>query len=165
MYPAIYRTFRLFWPGGLETRQHLKELERTQRLSEDELEAFQLAGLQRLVKHAYEQVPFYRERYKREGIHPGDIKTLKDFQALPFLTREDVRNNLEALITEGMPYDKLYPNVTGGSTGEPIKFYQEGSFWWWNAANIFRMRGWHGVREGENRLVGRLDPEEMPDHN
>ena len=149
MYPAIYRTMRLFWPGGLETRRYLRELERTQWLSEDELQALQLAKIQRLVKHAYEHVPFYRERYQRAGIHPEDIRSLEDFQALPFLTREDVKSNLEALVAENVPRHKLVKWETGGSTGEPIHFFFERSFWWQNAAILFRLRGWHGVREGE----------------
>jgi phenylacetate-CoA ligase len=149
MYPVIYRTARLLWPGGSETRRHLRELERTQWLSKNELQAFQLTRLQQLVKHAYEQVPFYRERYQSAGIHPRDIKSLEDFEALPFLTRQDVLNNLDALIAENYPRSKLYPNETGGSTGEPMRFFLEGSFWWTNAANTFRVRGWHGVREGD----------------
>ena len=162
MYPAIYRTMRLFLPGGLETRRHLRELERTQWLSEDELRALQLAKIQRLVQHAYEHVPFYRERYQRAGIHPQDIKSLEDFQALPFLTREDVKNNLEALVADNFPRHKLDRSETGGSTGEPIQFFVEGSFWWWNAANIFRMRGWHGVREGEKNAWFWGAREDMP---
>jgi len=149
MYPAIYRTMRLFWPGGLETRRHWRELERTQWLSEDELQVLQLSKIQRLVQHAYENVPFYRERYQQAGIHPQDIKSLDDFRALPFLTREDVNNNLDALVAKNLLHDKLHPNETGGSTGEPMHFFVADSFWWWNAANTFRVRGWHGVREGD----------------
>lgn len=149
MYPAIYRTLRLFWEGGFETRRYLRELERTQWLSEDELQALQLTRIQQLVEHAYEHVPFYRERYQRAGIHPQDIKSLKDFEALPFLTREDVKNNLEALVADNFPRHKLDRSETGGSTGEPIQFLLQRSFWWQNAAILFRLREWHGVREGE----------------
>jgi phenylacetate-CoA ligase len=149
IYPTIYRGLRLLWSGGLETRQHLRELERTQWLSQEELEEYQLAKLQRLVAHAYEKVPFYRERYSQAGIQPRDIKTLKDFEALPFLTRHDIRENAGRMVTEGVPLHKLFPVETSGSTGEPIQFYVEGSFWWWNAANVFRGRQWHGVRDGD----------------
>jgi phenylacetate-CoA ligase len=163
MYPAIYRTMRLFLPGGLETRRELRELERTQWLSEDELRALQLDKIQRLVQHAYENVPFYRERYQRAGIHPQDIKSLKDFEALPFLTREDIKNNLEALVASKFPCNRMQESETGGSTGEPIQFYVEGSFWWQNAANIFRMRGWYGVHEGDKIAWFWGDREDMPD--
>ncbi len=98
MYPTIYRSIRRLWPRGRQSHRYLRELERTQWLSKDELYALQLSKLQTLVKHAYENVSFYHEKYKAAGIHPKDIKSLEDFQALPFLTRQDVNDNLEALI-------------------------------------------------------------------
>ena len=149
MYPAIYRALRLFWPGGLETRRYLRELERTQWLSKDELQALQLTRLKRLVKHAYENVPFYRRRYREAGVHPQDIGHLDDFEKLPFLTREDIKDNLDTMIAQGFPHQKLYANETGGSTGEPMRFFVADSFWWRNAANWFRARAWHGVNEGD----------------
>jgi phenylacetate-CoA ligase len=68
---------------------------------------------------------------------------------VPFLTREDVRDNLDALIARNHSRKDLFPDQTGGSTGEPMRFLVEDSFWWWNAANLFRVRSWHGVREGD----------------
>jgi phenylacetate-CoA ligase len=153
VYSSIYRPLRLLWPGGLEIRQHLKELKRTQWLSKDELEAFQLAKLQKIVTHAYEKVPFYRERYKQAGIHPQDIKTVQDLQALPFLTREDVQRNRENMVAENYGRQKLYHNETGGSTGQRIEFYIEEPFWWWNAANVWRGREWYGVQAGERTAL------------
>jgi phenylacetate-CoA ligase len=148
MYPVVYRALRLLWRGGFTTRRYQRELQRTQWLSSDELEALQLEKLQQLVIHAYDHVPFYQQLYQNAGVEPQDIKSLNDFAALPFLTREDVRHNLDALVAENWRKDDLFPNETGGSTGEPVRFYLEDAFWWWNAANVFRVRGWHGVREG-----------------
>lgn len=147
--PAIYRHLRLFWPGGLDTRRYLRELERTQWLSRDELHALQLAKIQTLVRHAYENVPFYRERYQAVGFHPEDLKSLTDFQELPCLTKEDIRQNREALAARTVPRRQLTPSETGGSTGQPTHFYVDDAFWRWNAANHFRVRGWHGVEEGD----------------
>jgi phenylacetate-CoA ligase len=148
MHPWIYRAMRLFWSGGLETQRHLRELERTQWLSRPELEARQLGKLQQVVKYACEHVPYYRERYRREDIHPEDVKSLKDFQALPFLTREDVNNHLDALVSPDFR-GKLYPNGTGGSTGQPVQFFVEDSFWRWNVALESRGRSWYGVQPGD----------------
>jgi phenylacetate-CoA ligase len=148
MYPILYQALRLVFPGGLETRRYLRELERTQWLSRSELEAWQLARVQRLVRYAYEHVPYYRERYQREDIHPEDIKSLRDFEALPFLTKEDVNDHLEALVSSAFRGRK-YPNETGGSTGQPMRFFHESSFWRWLVAFELRGRGWYGVQEGD----------------
>jgi phenylacetate-CoA ligase len=149
MYTGIYaNTKRFFLPGERLTRQFSRELKRSQWLSQPELEALQLAKLQQLVEFAYEHVPFYRERYQREGIHPHDIKSFDDFRALPLLTREDVQNHLDELVAPTFE-GKLHQSRTGGSTGQPIRFYYEGSFSKWDTALRRRGRGWYGVRDGD----------------
>lgn len=148
MYSAIYRTGRFFWPGGLETRGYLRELERLQWLPAEEMEAWQLDRIQRLVNFAYEHVPYYRKLYQNLDINPRDIKSLNDFRSLPFLTREHVKSHLDSLVSSKFR-DKAKPESTGGSTGEPMQFFLEKSFWWWNAACEFRCRGWYGVQEGD----------------
>jgi len=162
MYSTLYRAMRLLWPGGLETRRHLRQLERTQWLSRSELEAWQWAKIQQLVRYACQHVPYYRERYQGEGIHPEDIKSWQDFQALPFLTREDVNRHLDRLVAPHWQ-GKAQPNETGGSTGQPMRFFVEKSFWWWNAALEFRGRGWYGVREGDKMAWVWGAQRDMPD--
>lgn len=148
MYSSIYCTLKLFWPGGLDVRRKLWELERTQWLSREQLEAWQLVRLQKLVKHAYEHVPYYHDLYRSLDIHPEDIKTLKDFQSLPFLTREDVINHLESLICPELRH-QAQTRFTGGSTGQPMRFVIDQLFRRWDLALEFRGRGWYGAREGD----------------
>jgi phenylacetate-CoA ligase len=148
MYSTIYGALRIFWPGGLAVRRKLRELERTQWFSREELEMWQLARIQKLLKYAYDCVPYYRNLYQRLDIHPEDIKTLQDFQSLPFLTKEDVNSNWDALISPELR-SEAQTNFTGGSTGQPMRFAVEQSFHHWDAALEFRGRGWYGVREGD----------------
>ncbi len=148
MYSTITRIAKSPWPEERKKRRILNEMEHTQWLSKPELEAFQLARIQGLLKSAYEHVPFYRERFQREDIHPEDVKTWKDFQALPFLTREDVNNHLADLVWRDFG-GHLRLSETGGSTGEPMRFFVDDSFNLWNAARVRLTRGWHGVRDGD----------------
>lgn len=148
MYSGLYRQFRRFYSGGAVKQQRLHELERTQWFSPEELDAWQLERLQRLVKYAVEHVPYYRDTYRRLGICAEDIRSRKDFEALPFLTREDVNNNLEALVSPELRSIAL-PNSTGGSTGEPMRFFKENAFGYWDNALELRGRGWYGVQEGD----------------
>lgn len=164
MYSNLYRAARLFWPGGWENYKNLQEINRTQWLSRQNLETWQFERVKKLVKYAYEHVPFYRERYRRLDIHPEDIKDMQDFQALPFLTKEDIKNNLDKLVSPHFR-GKLYPNETGGSTGQPIQFFEEDSFWRWNVALRNRGRGWYGVHEGDKMALVWGAPRDMPDQN
>jgi len=73
---ALYRTFR--------------DLARTQWLTAEQLENIRLRKLQALVAHAYEYVPYYRDLFTREGLHPRDIRTLADLSAVPVTTKHDL---------------------------------------------------------------------------
>jgi phenylacetate-CoA ligase len=163
MYSKIYQTLRYFWPGGRLTHQYWQELERNQWLSTDEFKALQLKKLQALVSHAYENVPFYRQRYDKVGFKPGDFKTVTDFEKLPFLTRDDVNNHRDELVDHRLDKTKLVFNETGGSTGRPMQFYLEDDFWWFNQANNFRMHHWYGKQEGDKVAWFWGAPNDMPE--
>jgi len=52
-------------------------------------------GMQRrrirsIVKHAWDNVPFYREAMREAGIGPRDIQTSADLALLPILTKEEI---------------------------------------------------------------------------
>jgi phenylacetate-CoA ligase len=148
IHTAAYRLLRPLWPGGRETEHYLDELKRTQWLPEDDLRDLQLKRLQSLVAHACTNVPYYRELYGRLDIHPHDIKCLEDFQALPLLTREDVQQNLKSMLAENAARRTLFLDSTGGSTGAPMQFYVDRSFYRLYVANTRRGRAWHGLGDG-----------------
>lgn len=58
----------------------------------EELRDHQLRGLQWTAYHAYNGCPFYRERFDRQGVHPGDIRSLDDIRRLPFTSADDLRS-------------------------------------------------------------------------
>ena len=75
----------------LDLAPHPDELEPIERASRDELAALQLERLRSTVRHAYENVPFYRSRFDAAGVDPDDCRSLDDLAALPFTTKEDLR--------------------------------------------------------------------------
>ncbi|MCW2287138.1 phenylacetate-CoA ligase [Leucobacter luti] len=72
----------------LESGLHAEE-----RLTRPELERLQLQRLQWTVRHAYENVPFYQRRFDDAGVHPEDIRELRDLERLPFTTKNDLREH------------------------------------------------------------------------
>jgi phenylacetate-CoA ligase len=148
MYSAIYRSVKSLMPEEREKLRILTDMKDIQWLSKPELESIQLAKIQNLIKYAYEHVPYYRERYQREDIHPQDVKSWEDFRRLPYLTREDVNNHLDDLVSPEFR-GRLWQSRTGGSTGEPMRFYVDSSFHTWNGARVRLTRGWYGVRDGD----------------
>ena len=55
---------------------HLEPIERA---SQDELRALQLKRLKWSLKHAYDRVRHYRERFSALGLHPSNLQTLEDW--------------------------------------------------------------------------------------
>ncbi len=97
----------MFWQQEIET------------IDKSNLENLQLLRLQEMVCRIYENVPFYREKFKEINLKPDNIKSISDIIKLPFTTREDLRNNY--------PYGLLAVPKTGvvrlhtssGTTGKP----------------------------------------------
>jgi hypothetical protein len=129
--------------------RYWQELEDTQWLSQVELERLQLARLQRLLHHAYQHVPFYRRRLEEVGLHPDDVHSLADLRRLPVLTRDDVRQHLAELVARDVPRQGLLLNATGGSTGQPVSFYQDQTYQTYNVAAKLRYRRWYGFQRGD----------------
>lgn len=127
----------------------LRDLERTQYLAGEEIRELQLAKLRKLVEYAYTHTPFYRERLTNAGYHPGDSFTFADYAQLPVLTKKDIQEHLDTLRSREFPKDKLIANLTGGSTGSPLKFYHDPPRLESRKAATWRHNQWAGYRIGD----------------
>ncbi len=91
------------------------------RSGREELRAFQDHALRRLVRHAYERVPYYRALFDRERLHPRHIRGIRDLDLLPFTSKADMRARPEAeRIATGLDPARLLHVRTSGSSGEPF---------------------------------------------
>jgi phenylacetate-CoA ligase len=156
LYAALFRGVLL--PGYQQvirrrpTLRLVRELEKTQWSSLDELLALQARDLRRLLDHAYANVPWYRARLDEIGARPTDFRTVSDLAKLPILTRAAAR---EAGVRRRSTTDPLpvIAKSTGGSSGEPLSFaYDLGSEWWRQAVKA-RGYAWAGSRPGEPSLL------------
>lgn len=69
------------------------ELDPIEIASRDEIEALQLERLKWSLNHAYANVPMYKKRFDEAGVHPDDLKSLKDLSKFPFTVKDDLRDN------------------------------------------------------------------------
>jgi phenylacetate-CoA ligase len=114
IHPAINgNTYR-----GLGRRLH--ELRRVEGASLAENEQRQRQALSKLLQHAYDTTPFYRDRFNRLHLKPSDVRSLKDLQKFPPLTREDIRNHFEDLWSRRYRKESLQLAATGGTTDTPV---------------------------------------------
>lgn len=61
--------------------------------SRDEISALQLARMKWSLRHAYDNVAMYKKRFDEAGVHPDDLRELKDLAKFPFTYKNDLRDN------------------------------------------------------------------------
>ncbi len=101
-------------------------------LPREELEKLQLERLKETVNRVYEKVPAYRKKMNEAGVKPEDIKELKDLAKLPFVTKQDMRDNYPFGLF-AVPKDKLVRiHASSGTTGKPtVVGYTQGDLETW----------------------------------
>ncbi len=83
----------------------------------------QMIQFRRLIRHCYENVPFYRKRLAENGLTPVDFRSLDDIAQIPVLNKNEYKENMEDFFARGTRSDRLVPFRSTGSTGEPTLFY------------------------------------------
>jgi phenylacetate-CoA ligase len=91
----------------------------------NKLQRFQNRVFKQMVSYAY-SVPLYHEKYKKTGIHPHNIKGIKDITKLPFITKRDLVENYPKRIIPSTYNEKGgFVICTGGTTGKPVSIYTD----------------------------------------
>jgi phenylacetate-CoA ligase len=129
--------------------RRFRELDRTQWQPRELVLDMQWQRLRRLVHHAYDRVPFYRDRMDRVGLHPERLQCVDDYRKLPVLTRDDLRTHRDQLVSAGFPRDRLIANGSGGSTGAPVRFYHDAAHVAASQAVKLRNFQWVGWEPGD----------------
>ena len=93
---------------------------------QDRLKEYQNEKLRKIVRYAYDCVPFYHERFRKVGIKPSGIRTVEDLNKLPILGKDEIRKNLGEMISKEFYVSRLKMLRTSGSTGQPLYFYITG---------------------------------------
>ncbi|UOA30668.1 Phenylacetate-coenzyme A ligase [Sulfitobacter sp. DSM 110093] len=87
--------------------------------SRDEISALQLDRLKWSLRHAYDNVPFYKKSFDDAGVHPDDLKQLSDLSRFPFTVKTDLRDNYPFGMF-AVPRDQVARiHASSGTTGQP----------------------------------------------
>jgi phenylacetate-CoA ligase len=99
---------------------YLKSMRRRAYWSPPKLEEYQNTKLRRIVRYAYDKVPFYNRLFREFGVSPEDIKTKSDLKKLPIISKKELRQNKQEIISKDFNAKNLRAMSTSGSTGEPL---------------------------------------------
>lgn len=155
--PFIDRKTRICNSYGTDVDGYYDFLEASQWLPEGQMKDFQNEKLRGLIKHAYENVPYYRELFLEKKMLPGDIKTADDLNKMPLLTKDIIRKNFpDGMMARNASNFKDGLRRTGASTGEPLIFYGDRKTHDVAWASFLRFYKWMGYDWGdrEARLWG-----------
>ena len=138
----------------------LRELEKTQWLTAEELAAGQFRQLLEVARHAEKHSPHFRSRLQAAGLHTDDLSTLNGLQALPVLSRHELQSAGDSLFCRQLP--QIHAPVTeassSGSTGRTVTVKRTAVnqlFW---LAYTLREHLWHRRNFMGELAVIRPDP-------
>ncbi len=86
--------------------------------SRDYLHAVQSARLIKMVKNAYEHVPFYKKKLDEQGLSPADIHSIDDLGKLPFTVKNDLRDNYPFGLFAVPQSELVRIHASSGTTGK-----------------------------------------------
>lgn len=112
------------WMLSRNISTYFDQLNSTQWLSNTEMTELQNLKLRKLIHHAYDHVSYYRKMMDDLNLRPHEINCINDLQKLPYLTKEDISENLHfGIMSDNHDKSKILKVVTSGSSGTPFTCY------------------------------------------
>jgi phenylacetate-CoA ligase len=149
---AYIRRYILF-PGYWKYIKRSKVLTYYQKLKEHQWNSIkanqeiQRRKLYCLIKYASQNIPYYNGVIKEHNIRFSEDTIFDDIKKFPLLTKDVIRNHFDKLYK--FRDNTYYLNASGGSTGEPVIFYQDRDYLGWATANKYLFNEWAGRKIGD----------------
>jgi phenylacetate-CoA ligase len=131
----------------LKVLTYYQKLKEYQWKSLEENQEIQRKKLYILIQYAGQNISYYQQVIKEYNIAFSEDTIFEDIKKFPLLTKGIIRNHFDELYQFR---DKTYyRNTSGGSTGEPVVFYQDKEYLSWANANKRLFNEWAGRKLGD----------------
>lgn len=134
--------------GKIGIYSYIKRYRNYDQSSAEQLHADQLESLKKIIKYSYENTKYYKIIFDKIGFSPSDLKSIDDMVQLPVITKEEIRENLEDMVSTKFNISDLAKDSTGGSTGVPMVFYRDKECWEKRRAQELFFDRWVGYEIG-----------------
>lgn len=131
---------------GKSFQAALQDAEERMSWSQERIKAYQDERLHHFVQHCAQTVPYYRRLFQEYGITPEKVYRIEDLQNLPILTKQEVKDNYEALLSQAIPKSEWINFQTGGTTGNVLRFVTTRRALDEQWAGVWRFRRAHGIQ-------------------
>ena len=103
----------------------------------------------KMLHHAATTVPYYREHWSRRRA-AGDRSSLEEIRNWPLLSKEEVRQQPRAFLSDNPENRHLHHEQTSGTTGKPMTlWFSRATLHRFYALYDSRVRSWNGVYRNE----------------
>jgi phenylacetate-CoA ligase len=113
---------------------------------------YQQTKIEELVRHANDNVPYYKDLFSREGLRLDRISDPDNFKKIPFLTKDIIRDPSNNLMATNINRKYAKPNSTSGSSGSNLKFFSDMSVFDVQAM-LFRNIEWMGLNFFDRKVI------------
>jgi phenylacetate-CoA ligase len=97
---------------------------RTVWLTTSKLKELQIKKLKQIIKHAYENVSYYRQLFDSTGIKPDDIKTIEDLSKIPVTSKLQLRIlPQDEIIAKNVNINECIKLTISGQVGIPLDIF------------------------------------------
>ncbi len=127
---------------GIAYKEILGDIAEHDKWSQPQFSDYQHRELRSLIRHAADNVPYYRKLFYNNNIEPSRIKTVEDLKQIPVLEKETIRAAPEIFIDDTVDKGRLLKLHTSGTTGTPLNLYRD--TWLNSAAFAYLDARWHG---------------------
>lgn len=144
---------------------------------EEKLRRRQFQKLKRLLRHAYQDLPFYRSRFEASHFHPDSVRSLQDLSRVPIFTKRDLLQEIKrkgsfSVGTESCDSrEQAVLCMTSGTLGTSFLYLPTRwrsirgdslarAYWWAGLRSGMRMLmaapAWHALAVQETEVVQRI---------
>ena len=144
-----------------DAAESLGALWRTGAWSREKSDAFRARRLRRMVRHAFDNVPYYRRHFERQGLRPDEIRSLADLGRISLTSKHDLQvQPANDTLAAGRKPEGLIARWTEGSTGAPFTIRR--TLFEELLLNTFRLRAFHwgGMKLRDRRLFVAAAPDD-----
>jgi len=104
---------------------YLFKLRRNLYKNENSVKSLQLKKLRSILIHAYENTRYYHDLFEKIGFDPYSIKNAKEIEKIPILTKKEMQDNYDNIFAKNYDKNKAIVHLTSGSSGIPLKIYND----------------------------------------
>ena len=135
---------------GGNFNKYVNELDESQYFDKKTIKENQEERLKYIVKVAYDNVPYYRQLFRKHHLKPSDIRDIEDLNKIPVLEKKIVKKFGDNFISKNIERKDLVAESTGGTTGTPLTFYcTKDDLMYFFAFMEARVKHWAGVKFGD----------------